>query len=195
MNDTVILIGPISSGKTAVAKLLAARLSRTRVAMDVLRYDYYQEIGYDEALAQRKLEEGGWWERYRYWKPFEAHAVERILADHPGTVIDFGAGHSVYEDETLFARVAAVLEPYPNVFLLLPTRDIEYSLQILSQRDEHSQQLVEVNRHFLEHHSNYDLAKEIVYTVDKLPEAVCDDIVALILKNEGPQPKSPEHDP
>jgi shikimate kinase len=180
MKDTIILIGPISSGKTTVAELLAKRLARPQVSMDVERHAYYQEIGYDEDLAQRKLDAGGWWARYRYWKPFEAYAVERILADHPGAVIDFGAGHSVYEDDVLFARVAVMLAPYPNVFLLLPSPDVEASLRLLSAREDHSPQLIEINRHFLEHHSNYDLAKTIVYTEDKLPEAVCEVILALI---------------
>jgi ribosomal-protein-serine acetyltransferase len=35
--------------------------------------------------------------------------------------IDFGAGHSVYEDEELFARVQQALAPYPWVILLLPS--------------------------------------------------------------------------
>lgn len=180
MKDTLILIGPISSGKTTAAEILAQRLGRTQVSMDLERYAYYQEIGYDEGLAQRKFEQGGWWARYRYWKPFEAYAVERILTDHPGAVIDFGAGHSVYEDDELFDRVAAVLAPYPNIFLLLPAENIEESLRILNDREEQSPLLFEINRHFLEHHSNYDLAKHIVYTGDKLPAAVSEEILALI---------------
>jgi hypothetical protein len=42
---------------------------------------------------------------YQSWKPLEAYAVERILADHQHAVIDLGGGHSVQEDPTLFARV------------------------------------------------------------------------------------------
>lgn len=57
------------------------------------------------------------------WKPFEAYAVERMMADRPLAVIDFGAGHSVFEDETLFERVRVALEPFPNVVLLLPSAD------------------------------------------------------------------------
>jgi hypothetical protein len=33
--------------------------------------------------------------------PLKAYAVERLLAEHQGYVIDFGAGHSVFEDAGL----------------------------------------------------------------------------------------------
>jgi shikimate kinase len=180
MKTPIILIGPISAGKTSVAECLAHRLSLPQISMDVLRTDYYLEVGYDEELAQQKRNEGGWWERYRYWKPFEAHAVARILADHPVGVIDFGAGHSVYEDEQLFQRVADILAPYPFIFLLLPSADVAESVKILASRDETAQQLAEVNEHFLRHHSNGDLAKFIVYTKDKTPLEICDELLALL---------------
>ena len=68
-----------------------------------------------------------------YWKPFEAQAVEPALTDYQG-VIDFGAGHSVYEDETLLARVQKALAPYPNVILLLPSPDLDESVAIVNAR-------------------------------------------------------------
>lgn len=180
MNTSIVLIGPISVGKTTIAEQLAQKLLLPYISMDLLRYDYYLEIGYDEALAQQKRDEGGWWERYRYWKQFEAHAVTRILADHPVGVIDFGAGHSVYEDEQLFQRVAATLAPYPYIFLLVPSADVAESVQILAGRDEAGQQLANVNEHFLRHHSNYDLAKFIIYTKGKSPDEICDELLAIL---------------
>lgn len=191
MNDTIILIGPISAGKTSVAECLALRLSRPRVSMDEVREEYYNEIGFDEKLARQKREEGGWWERYRYWKPFEAYAVERILADHPGKVIDLGAGHSVYEDDELFRRVATLLAGYAYIFLLLPSPDREQSLQILSGRDETARELADVNRHFLEHHSNYDLAKSIIYTEEKTPAEICEEILKKINTQQAGSPTRP----
>jgi shikimate kinase len=102
MTTDIILIGPISVGKSTVGSLLSQRLGWTQRSMDDLRWDYYQEIGYDEELAKHKRETEGFWGLYRYWKPFEAYAVERLLAEHQQCVIDFGAGHSVYEDAVLF---------------------------------------------------------------------------------------------
>src|SRR5260221_11704513 len=106
MHSTIILIGPICAGKSTVAKLLAEALHLPHYSVDDDRWTYYKEIGYDEAEASRIAKsEQGMLGLLRYWKPFEAHAVERVLADHSDSVIDFGAGHSVYEDPSLFARV------------------------------------------------------------------------------------------
>ena len=30
-------------------------------------------------VARDKRDQEGWWARYRYWKPFEAHAVDYLL--------------------------------------------------------------------------------------------------------------------
>jgi len=177
MHASIILIGPISAGKTTVAEWLAARLNLPHVSMDDFRFTYYAEMGYDEQLAQRKRDEEGWWARYWYWKPFEAYAVGRLLNDHHNAVIDLGAGHSVYEDERLFQQVATVLAPYPHVVLLLPVPDVDESLRILSSRDETAAALREVNAHFLRHPSNYQLAKMVVYTQGKTPQEVSDEII------------------
>jgi shikimate kinase len=182
MYTDIILIGPISVGKTTIGKLLSKQLNLPQVSMDELRISYYNEIGYDENIAQQKREEG-WWSRYWYWKRFEAYAVERILAEHNNCVIDFGAGHSVYEDSNLFERVQNILAPYNYVVLLLPDPDMDKSLKILNSRDEITAQLADVNEHFLRHHSNYDLAKWIVYTKNKTPPEICNEIIKLVNDN------------
>src|SRR3954463_12284889 len=120
------------------------------------------------------------WKRLAvYWKPFEAHAVERVLTDHPrGHVIAFGAGHSVYEDTAQFQHVQRLLERFPQVILLLPTADIEESARILTTRikakepelsDAFLERITEINHSFIEHPSNRRLAKRTVYTYRKLP--------------------------
>jgi shikimate kinase len=180
MSNNIILIGPIGAGKTTIGELLSQRLNRQWVQIDGVRFDYYKEIGYDEGLAQEKRQ-SGIAALIAYWKPFEVYAVERILADHQNCVIDFGAGHSVYEDETLLARARQALAPYPHVILLLPSPDPAESLAILTERlraedPELSPDIIQVNELFLRHRSNYDLAKHIVYTKGKLPQETCDEI-------------------
>src|SRR5919199_1093078 len=102
--EAPVLIGPVRAGKTTVAALLAQHLALAHVSLDAIRLRYYREIGYDEEHARQLREREGFAGLYRYWKPFEAYAVERVLAEHRDAVVDFGAGHSVQDDPRLFAR-------------------------------------------------------------------------------------------
>ena len=178
MLSDIVLIGPIGAGKSTQGKLLAEQLKLPQCSMDDLRWNYYNEIGYDKTLAQQKRDTGGMGAVIQYWKLFEAYAVERLLSEHRNCVIDFGAGHFVYEEKALFDRVKQALAPYLNVVLLLPLPDMDKSWQILRQRncdlpdDVHS-----INKHLLRHSSNSQLAKHTVYTDGKTPEATCADIL------------------
>jgi shikimate kinase len=180
-DSNIILIGPIGAGKTTIGELLSKKLNRRWVQVDEIRDGYYKEIGYDESVAREK-HKLGIPALIEYWKPFEVHAVERILAEYQNCVIDFGAGHSVYEDPALLARAKAALAPFPYVILLLPSPDIDESLAILMGRLDDEQNAVRdvifnLNQHFLRHPSNAELAKITVYTKDKLPEETCDEII------------------
>jgi hypothetical protein len=179
----------MGAGKSTQANLLAEALDVPRIPMDRVRFDYYREIGYDDEYTQRLREEGGMRLLMPYWKPFEAHAVERVVADHRGAVIDFGAGHSVFEDEVLFERVREALLPVRNVVLLLPSPDRDKSMRVLITGVEASaatlpeaqrEGLVEMQRLFVEHRSNYVLAKRTVYTHGDMPEETRDKILAVL---------------
>lgn len=177
----IILIGPISTGKSTLGKLLAEKLEILQCSIDDVRLDYYKEINYDEKLAKQIREEEGFQGIYRYWKPFEAYAVERVLSEYSNCVIDFGAGHSVYEDDELFRRVQQVLKPYINVVLILPSPDLEESIQILNERNGGIvSNEFDLNEYFVKHHSNYDLAKFVVYTKGKIPEETRDEILKIV---------------
>ena len=65
---------------------------------------------------------------YRYMLPFDAHAVQRALVEHPACVLELGAPQSVYDDAAIFAQVRQALRPYENI-VLLPSPDIEESFR------------------------------------------------------------------
>jgi hypothetical protein len=172
----IILIGPVGSGKSTIAALLSKRLGLPRHSMDEVRWKYYAEIGYDMDLARQKLTREGFWGLYHYWKPFDAYAVKRLLGDFRDCVFDFGGAHSVYENDDLFGQVRELLAPYSHVILLIPSPDLDESVQILNARNKYTDEQREVNEHFIRHHSNYDLTKYTVYTKDKTPQETCDEI-------------------
>lgn len=179
MKKEILLLGPVATGKSTIGALLAQQLGIPQVSLDKIRWRYYEEIGYDAALAQQIRDRGGFLALALYWQFFDAYSVERVLADYANCVIDFGAGVGVYESREQFDRVQRALAPYPYVFLLLPSPDATRSLQILHDRDSAppSDMNFDFNAHFLAHHGYHDLAKVTIYTEAKTPAETCAEIL------------------
>jgi shikimate kinase len=180
----IILIGPPYAGKSTLGHLLAEQLGLPNVSMDRRRWDYYKEIGWDGDEEARIGAAEGFAGIYRYLKKFELHAVGRLLEEHQNCVIDFGAPHSVYEDDTQFSRVRELLAPYPNVILLLPSPDLDESVAILRQRCGFTRNGMPANRFFLIRLANGGLAKHVIYTAERTPEQTCDEIVSFCRPSE-----------
>ena len=180
MRTEIVLIGPVRTGKSTLGRLLAEKLGLPQVSLDVLRGQYYQEIGFDPLLAKEIRQKGGFLAMMFYRELFAAHAVERLLAEHHDCVIDFGAG--IYESDEMFARVQKALADYSNVVLVLPSPDIDESRRILAERDANppADLTFDLNARFLRHHTYYDLARITVYTKGKTPEETCQEILERI---------------
>lgn len=166
MKAAIILIGPPMAGKTTLSRLIAEKLELPHTCLDDLRWKYMQEIGYRKELDNEFRQRGGFLARALYWQLFGAHTVERFLAEHEGGVLDFGGGATVYDSAEANERIRQALAPYANVFLILPSPDLNESYHVLSERL--AREPVELNfdfiAHFLQHPANYELARHIVYT-------------------------------
>lgn len=180
----IVLIGPVRTGKSTLSRLLSDKLGWPHVPLDELRWGYYREIGYDDTLAKTFRQQGGFLALVLYWQLFDAHAIERVLSEHRDCIFDFGAGAGASESLESLARVQLALAPYPNVFLILPSSDIEESLDILNARDVHppADLQFDLNRHFLERGVYQRLAKQTVYTKNKSPEEIRDEILGLLVQ-------------
>ncbi len=175
----IVLIGPLTVGKTTVGKLLAAQLELPFIDLWEAGEKYWQEVGYDRTLEKQAWENNRVNGVYHYMMPFEAQAIKRGVPEYHNCVIELGASQSVYDDAELFQQVSRVLQPH-NVVLLLPSEDVEQSLQILEERTSIKIEGLERNEYFLRHRSNYDLAKYTFYTKDQTPEETSEEILAQI---------------
>jgi shikimate kinase len=175
--DDIVLIGPVGVGKTTVARRLGELLGRPVVSMDELRLGYYAELGYDHDAASKLLELDGPASLWCYWKAFDPHSVERLLADHRGYVLDMGGGSTVHEHRDQFERVKRALAPYRNVVLLLPHPEVEASLKFLDKRTGCGGRERNINFTILTHPSNAELATLTVYTGDRSPGEIAEEIL------------------
>ncbi len=194
MRSIIILIGPMSVGKSTLAKKLATKLGVPRIELDEVRQRFNNEIGYDEKFASEIVGKKGMMDLINYWKPFDAHTVERALKEFDNCVMDFGAGHSVYEDPELFKRVENALKPHKFVIQILPSPDIDRSVGIVNQRFSEmlinevgkiDPELLTLNEHFVRHPSNGLLAKKTFYTEGKSIKATSQEILDWIEEEGG----------
>ena len=180
-----MLIGPLAVGKSTVSAALASLIGERLCSVDEVRWQYFDEIGYDREEAGRRYASGRTpAEKLAYGMQFEVHAIERIMASRSFGVVDFGASNSVYEDPVQFARVQAALsEAY--VVLLLPSEDPAESEHILAGRlraillakhEAVSDELLALNAYFIRHASSRRLAREIVYASGRRPAAIAAEI-------------------
>jgi shikimate kinase len=187
----IILVGPYGAGKSTIASLISQKLGWSWCSLDNEYYRYLQQM---EGVNINLVNEMNTWELISpKWEPYDTYVIERFLLEHSSadgsSVLEFGAGHSVYESREFFDHIQQILSPYPNIVLLLPSPNLQESLQILLDRIRNhglkgrnlsDEQINRTNKYIIEHHSNYDLAKIVVYTRGKLPDETSEEICQLV---------------
>ena len=166
-NNTIILIGPMGTGKSTVAKLLENQIEGMhRISLDnkdLLKMLYEKE------------------RKFRDFKNFEFMLTGTVLSSlKKPYIIDFGAGHSVYEDKNLREQMKKMCAQFKNIILLLPSMD--KSREVLAERrkiklSSHKDQ---DNWHFITSPNNYELATNTLYEENKTPEDISREILQLV---------------
>lgn len=171
MENSIILIGPMGVGKSTVARELCKKISLPRVSLDN-----------KEQLARYYSQR----DKFSHSKEFEFYLTASVLTDlKKPAVIDFGAGHSIYENPIMFFEVKKLITSFSNVVFLISSEDKEKSMEILnkriSKRDGNIPKATADNKHFTERSNlNSQLASIIMYTQNKTPSEVAEELIGRI---------------
>jgi shikimate kinase len=130
----MVLAGPAASGKSTLGRIIAERVRRPFVDLDAIADRYYREVDWSIAKLREHSAAAGRLAAEADWEPARAHAVARVVADHPGAVIALGAGHTSYTRDEHLATVRAALRQCGDVVHVLPSPDRRSSLAVLRER-------------------------------------------------------------
>lgn len=156
LDNSILMIGPMGVGKSTISNELSKSTGLKVISLDNRKQ-----------LAQLYQQQPN----FKNFKEFEFYLTSLVLTniDEP-MIIDFGAGHSIYENPIMFCEMKKLITRFKNVELVLPSKDLKESLQIINERisgrniDENLNQRLLNNKHFIESPCNYELAKDIIYT-------------------------------
>ncbi len=177
-DKSIILIGPSGAGKSTVAEELSRMTQMPRLCLDKVANDA-RKSGFRAKFDSRDS-----FNNYMI-----RTCLQKALISGIAGVVDFGAGHSVYDDEEIFRGIKEILSKFKNIVLLLPTPDIDTSLEIMAKRSTGD---YSTNEQFIRSHCNRDLATMVVYENGRTPREVAEGILKQIEDRENQAQKAKE---
>ena len=169
-NDSIILIGPSGAGKSTVAEELHKITNMPRLCLDQIA---------------NKARKTGFKYKFKSADAFNCYMISEVLKQAQENnmygIVDFGAGHSVYDDTLIFEEVKSMLEPFKNIILLLPSKDDKKALDIMKNRSTGD---TRDNKMFLESPCNKELATMIIYENDRQPSEIAEEIISCVKEKQ-----------
>lgn len=160
---SILLIGPSGIGKTAIGKELSKRTGLEQLSLDrVANEDRRNGI-------RGKFPNSDDYKLYLFNK-----VIENAKKNNSYGIVDFGAGHSVFESEEKFMQAKELLGDFQNIVLLQYSDDIDESLKVINARSTGD---IKDNLHFITSECNTSLATMIVYTKNKTIEEIAEEII------------------
>lgn len=170
----LILIGPQNVGKSTTAQWIVNVARVGRLSLDDSRQPWFRDrqAAFKEAMNIPPSDP----KQETLFKLAEAQSVQQCVRSTDKTVIDFGAGHSVYENADHFEMVRSALAGH-HVVLLLPSIDVEISRLYLQERCDYDIGMCQLADRCLDNPSNRTLAHAVVYTKGKNPIEVASEVL------------------
>lgn len=170
----LILIGPQNVGKSTTAHWIARASLAPRLSLDDRVQAWYRDkqAAFKEAATIPPSDPN----YHRLFKLAEAESARQCVGSTDRTVIDFGAGHSVYDHSDHLEMVRTALAGH-HVVLLLPSINVEISRLTLHERCGHDIGTCDLANFCLDNPSNRSLARVVVYTNGKTPIEVANEVL------------------
>lgn len=169
--NSILFIGPMCSLKSSTSSMMSSMLNMPRVSLD--DRDTLKEY-YDKK------------DEFKDVKDFEFYLTGSVLTSLKiPAIIDFGAGHSVYENPIMFYEFQKLMSRFSNIIYMTPSLDKEKAIQILNERllDRNSKitpEFFEANRHFVNMPCNESVSTIREVTDGKEIDEICSDVISKI---------------
>lgn len=173
MKDIIILTGPIGVGKSTQAKLLGKELGQPVCVYDEVKDNYRYKLGLDKEKALSINADQGLYPFLEYMNEFKSQILEPIIKDHPGHIIDLGAGAHSFDEPHQVERARRAFETAKDIIFLLPSNDLETNIKSLPGIKEN----YVVNTFLMMHPTNELFATKTIYTLNKTPDEVLQNIM------------------
>ena len=131
MEDIIILTGPIGVGKSTQAKLLGKELGKPVCVYDEVKDNYRYKLGLSREKALAINAKDGLYAYLEYMNEFKSQILEPIINDHPGHIIDLGAGAHSFDEPHQVERAQRAFDSAKDIILLLPSDDLETNIKSL----------------------------------------------------------------
>ena len=169
-DQSILFIGPMGTGKSTISKKIGHELNMPVISLDDR-----------EKLSQYYSQEN----TFPHFKDFEFYLTASVLTNlKMPSIIDFGAGHSIYEKDVMFYEMKKLISKFSNVVYLLPCRDKVESEKILQERlqkrNHFSVSQLQNNHHFLNSGCNEALATIREYTGNKTVDEISQEVLEKI---------------
>ncbi|MEU4606226.1 hypothetical protein AB0F43_24820 [Kribbella sp. NPDC023972] len=172
----MVLVGPACAGKTTLGQRIAAITGRPFVDLDNVSLKYYEEAGWPRERWDAQVAAVGFNNFEKAMEPARAHAVRRVVADHPGAIIALGANHTVYFDKDHLKTVQDALQKCSQVVRVLPSPERPVALSVLRERAVTTRNRDWIRdgfdylTHWVDDPGTAQVATHTVYNLDETPD-------------------------